>query len=171
MSSTIPIRLIQARVYRANNMREALAGHASIELPSIEFLSDTVNIGGEMEVPTYGQTGSIEMGVTFNTITEEASSFIAPIAHSLVVRGSMQVTQRATGMTVTQAVRLEVTGFTKSVENGTFEPGSATDTNVTFELSRIRTFIDDKKIYEIDKLNQVHEVNGIDYLAKVRADT
>ena len=67
-SNQIPERLINFRVYLDGS---DLLGVASVELPSLESMSDTVSgagIAGEVESPILGHFGSMTVTLTLSLI-------------------------------------------------------------------------------------------------------
>ena len=56
----------------------------------------------------------------------------------------------------------------KNLTSGTVKQGGATDAAVTVEVVYIMIELDGKQRVELDKLNNVYKVNGVDLLAKIR---
>lgn len=52
--------------------------------------------------------------------------------------------------------------------SGTVKQGGAMDAAVTVEVVYIMIELDGKQRVELDKLNNVYKVNGVDLLAKIR---
>lgn len=166
----IPERLINFRAYVSGNN---LAGVASVELPDIEAMTDTVSgagIAGEIDSPILGHTASMATTITFRTITSDAMSLNAHKSHELEFRGSMQIYDAANGVYKTSAVRVAMRGIPKRNGLGSLEVGSTTDSEIELELSYLKIVIDDSEKIEIDKYNFKYVVDGVDYLASVKAD-
>ncbi|GIO33125.1 hypothetical protein J2TS6_42660 [Paenibacillus albilobatus] len=163
-------KLITYSVYR--NGTEFL-GTSTVELPSIEALTDTVKgagIGGEFEMPVLGQIGSMEVKLNWNTLDPAAIILSAPESHALDFRASQQSYNTVGGILSSEGAKVSIRGFTKSNELGSLEPGSATGGATTIEASYIKITVGGKVLLEIDKFNFIFVVNGKDYLAQVRAD-
>lgn len=163
-------RLVNFRVYNDNN---DLLGIATVDLPELAAMSDTVSgagIAGEVESPVLGHFGSMETTMTWRTITPEAMSLMEQKAHAVEVRGSQQQYDAAAGIVSTVPVRAAFRLIPKSVSLGTFEPGATTDTETTFETVYIKLYVNKKAIVEIDKYNFKAKINGVDYLESVRQD-
>lgn len=166
----IPERLINYRVYLEGN---ALAGIATIDLPELENMADTVSgagIAGEVESPILGHYGSQTTTITWRTIEKDAMRLAAPQAHSLECRGSQQVYDAGDGRLRSVPVRVTMRVVPKRIAPGTFEVGSTTDTETEFEVVYIKIVIDGETMAEIDKYNFKAVFNGQDYLASVRRD-
>jgi P2 family phage contractile tail tube protein len=163
-------RLVNFRVYDDGN---DLLGVASVDLPELSAMTDTVSgagVAGEVESPVLGHFGSMETTITWRTIEPAAMKLAEQGAHPVEVRGSQQSYDAASGKVSTVPVRAVLRLIPKSISLGTFEPGSTTDTETTFETVYIKLYVDKKAIVEIDKYNFKCVINGVDYLEKVRED-
>lgn len=170
MSNQVPERLINFRAYNDAN---ALLGVATVEMPDIEAMTDTVTgagIDGEIDSPILGHFGSMTSTVTFRTVTKEAVSLAAQKSHPIEFRGSQQIHDAANGTYSTVPVRVAMRAITKRVGLGSLEVGSTTDSEVEFEVTYLKVFIDGEERIEIDKYNFKYVVDGVDYLASVRED-
>lgn len=166
----IPERTINYRVYDDAN---ALIGVATVDLPDIEAMSDTISgagIAGEIESPTLGHFGSMTMTINWRTITGDAARLLGQRVHALELRSSQQVNDAAAGELLTQAVRVVVRATPKNLSMGSLEVGATTDSASEFEISYIKIFIGGVPTIELDKYNFKFVVNGEDFLASVRQD-
>jgi len=68
-----------------------------------------------------------------------------------------------------KAVRAVMMGKTRGLETGTWKPGEPSPVTFTIECTYYRLTIDGKDIFEIDILNMVRKINGVDRLASIRA--
>lgn len=171
MSTLIPERTINYRVY--DSASKAMLGVATIELPEIAALTDTVSgagIAGEVDSPTIGHTGSLETTIAFRTIEKAATSLAAQKSHAIDCRSSQQVYDSAAGTYKTVPVRVSMRGLPKSVSLGSLEVNAATDSEVALEVVYLKIWIDGKETIEIDKYNYKYVVDGVDYLASTRKD-
>lgn len=170
MSNPVPERLINFRVYLGGN---TLAGEATIDLPALEPMTDTVSgagIAGEVDSPLLGHFQSMTSSITWRTITRDALKLAAPKAHELEARGSQQVYNAGTGEYSTTPVRVAMRAVPKNVSLGTFEVGSTTDTETEFEINYLKVDVGGVTRVEIDKFNYKCVIDGVDYLASVRRD-
>ena len=169
-SNQVPERLINFRVYNASN---DLLGIATVDLPEIEAMSDTVSgagIAGEVESPVLGHYSSMTTTFTWRTIETAAMNLCKPKAHAVEVRGSQQVYDAASGSYESVPVRATMRITPKTVTLGTFEPGATTDTEQEFEVTYLKLFVNKKAVVEIDKYNYIAKFGDEDALAGVRAD-
>ena len=65
-------------------------------------------------------------------------------------------------------MRVVVRGRQKKLTSGSVAQGAAMEASVTVEITYIMIELDGKKRIELDKMNSVYKVNGVDLLAKVR---
>lgn len=170
MSNQIPERLINFAAYLEGNRQ---AGVATVELPDIEMMTDTVSgagIAGEMESAILGHTASMSTTITWRTITSNAAELAKPGVHALEFRGSQQINDAANGRLTSLPVRVAMRVTAKRIGLGTFEVGATTDTETEFEVQYLKLDVGGATRLEIDKLNFKFVVGGEDYLASVRAD-
>ena len=165
-----PERLIGFRVYNDSN---DLLGIATVDLPEIEAMSDTVSgagIAGEVESPVLGHFGSMTTTFTWRTLEEAAMELSRPGAHNVEVRGSQQVYDSANGLYSTVPMRASMVVVPKTISLGTLEPGATTETEQEFEVLYLKLYVNGRDVLEIDKYNSVARFNGVDVLESVRAD-
>ncbi len=161
-------KLVNFEVFISGNRK---LGMADVTLPSLEYKTSTLSgagIGGEIEMPTPGQTGSMELEINWRTINDDNAALLAMKAHDLELRGANENYDAGTGEIVTEAVKVNVRALPKKGDLGSLKPADHTDTKSTLEIIYIKESIDGKRVVEIDKLNYIHYVNGVDYLADVR---
>ena len=87
-SNSIPERLVNFRVFNDN---KDLLGIATVELPEISAMTDTVSgagIAGEVDSPVLGHFGSMTCTLTWRTIEGDVLSLAKQQSHTLEVRGS-----------------------------------------------------------------------------------
>lgn len=169
-ANNVPERLINFRVYNDAN---DLLGIATVDLPEISAMSDTVSgagVAGEVDSPVLGHFGSFTVTLTWRTIEQAAMTLAEQRAHAVEVRGSQQVYDAASGTYSTVPVRAALRLVPKSLSLGTFEPGATTDTEQEFECLYIKLYVNKREVLEIDKYNFKSKINGVDALASVRQD-
>lgn len=165
----IPERLNDFRVYHDGS--NDLQGIADITLPSFELMTETVSgagIAGEYESPTLGHFQSMKLGLNFRSITEKQLSLLQQKAQRMDCRGALQEYDAATGNYSQKGVRVVVQGPTTKNELGKFQKSSPTDGSVEIEVLYLKITMDGKTKVEIDKLNYICIIDGVDYLAGVR---
>jgi len=86
----------------------------------------------------------------------------------LTLRGSIQYTVKATQDADEMGMRVVFRGRCKKSAIGTVKQREGMDSAITLELTYILIEMDGTKRVELDKLNSVYKVNGVDILAKTR---
>ena len=169
-ANNVPERLINFRVWNENN---DLLGIATVELPSIEAMTDTVSgagIAGEVDSPVMGHFAAMETTFTWRTIEKSALVLAKQQAHQIEVRGSQQVHNATAGKYENKGIRAVMRVVPKNISLGSFEPAATTDTETTFEVLYLKLFVGNEEVVEIDKYNYKAVFGGDDALAGVRAD-
>ena len=169
MQQQIPQNLINFTVYRDGS---TFLGTADITLPSIEYLTDTIKgagIAGEVEIPTIGNFGSMTVTLNWRTIAPEAIKLLAPVSHALDFRAVQQVFDVAGGTIGSQGFKVSIRAMPKKGDLGKLDVGAKTDSVTELEVSYIKVEIDGRNMLEIDKFNYKCVIDGVDYLADLRA--
>ena len=137
-----------------------------ISLPDFEGMTETLSgpgILGEIEEVIIGQFGSMELEIPFRILDEDAFKLMSPATSlNLTLRASEQFTVKSTGGIDYKGMRVVVRGRQKKLTGGTM------DAAVTVEITYIMIELDGKQRIELDKINNVYKVNGVDLLAKIR---
>lgn len=161
-------KLVNFEVYIAGDRK---LGMADVTLPEISYKTDTLSgagIGGEIDMPTLGQTEGMELKIKWRTINGDVTELLKQEAHDLELRGAIQHHDAGTGKFRVQAVKINVRGVPKGGNLGKFEPSAKSDAETTLELLYLKVTIDGERKVELDKLNYIHYINGTDYLSEVR---
>ncbi len=166
----IPEKINAFNVYKQGNKLVGLSDE--IKLPDFESLTETISgagILGEIDSPTVGLFSGMEMEIPFRQLTKSIADLMNPLKGvDLTLRGSSQVTDSA-GNVSFEGIRVVVRGRNKSLTGGKFKQGAGTGSSVKLELTYCKIEIAGKDIIELDKLNCVYKVNGVDILSKVRS--
>lgn len=168
----IPERLVNFNVFGGPGAA-VLLGMATVELPTFEPMTETIagaGIAGEYSSPVTGHFGSQSVKLQFRTLTLQQMALMVPERQVLDIRGSVQQQDPMLGTITTVALRVECTGQAKMMNPGRFEPGKVMGAEFDLECAVIRISLEGVPILEIDKFNMIYVVNGVDKLAKVRAD-
>lgn len=163
----IPDKLINFMIYK-NGKRQ---GVADVELPNIEYMTETLSgagIMGETETPALGQISSMSTTLNFRAPDINMGDFIEPQGNLLECRGAIQEWDSGNTKIKPVGVTVIMQAIPKSLGIGKFEVASRTDTSAELELTYLKMYVDNKLICEIDKLNFICIINGKDYLEEVR---
>lgn len=165
-------KTIQYSVYNRDGSKPKYVGDTnSYTRPSIENLTDTIagaGLMGEVDLPAIGQLASMECELAFNKTNTEFVELAAPKAHKIEVRWVTDIVDSANSSIGIEANKEIMTVIPKSAELGDIEGNSTNEASITFEVLYYQYIIAGKSVLEIDKLNNVYKVNGVDYSAKIR---
>lgn len=169
-SNLIPAVLTNARVYKNG---AAQLGVATVEMPDFEFMTESMSglgIAGELDMPVQGHFKGMSLKLKWNTTTNDAISLLEMESHQLDIRGNIQKHDAGTGKFVDEAIKVLVKGAPKKVGVGKFEPGKKMDPETELEITYIKIWQGGKELVELDKLNFIFRVLGVDKMAKIRAN-
>lgn len=145
---------------------------ASVTLPEVNMKTSTVSgtgVNGELDSPSIGQFESMEQEVQFNTLYSSAASMLNPLSTvNLTFRAAQQVYDK-TGGYAFKGLRVVEVGRVKKFKPGKVEKGESMEATVTLELTYLLIEVDGTVILEVDKLNGVYRVNGVDMLAGIKS--
>lgn len=165
-------KTIQYSVYNRDSGKAKFVGDtSSYTRPSLEHLTDTIKgagLMGEIDLPALGQLGSMECELAFNKTNKEFVELAAPKAHKLEIRWVTDVLNSANAQIDIEANKEFLTVIPKQAELGDIESNETNEATITFEVLYYQYIVAGKAILEIDKLNNIYKVNGVDYSAKIR---
>lgn len=146
-------------------------GIAEVTLPEITTLTEEMKgagISGAINSAFIGHVESMSLTLNFRSITKDAMKLSEPRNHQIDLRAAQQYKNNTTGKPEQQAIKHVLIVTPTKFNPGKLAPASPTDTSVEFSVTYFATFIEGKKIMEIDVLNFIYFINGVDYLEDVR---
>lgn len=157
-------KVVDYSIYnRTSGTAKKVGNSTDVTLPSIERLTDTIKgagIGGEIDLPTFGQLGSMELETTLRVSDSQFADLL--VATSLEIRWVTDGLDSSNGKVKTVANKAFATVINKKGEEGKLEPGSSQDSSLTYEVIAYKRICDGKEIINIDKMNGIFKVNGVD---------
>ena len=121
-------------------------GMAQATLPDLTALTQSISgagIAGNVESVILGHFDAMTLGLNFRTVTDQSVKLVRAVKHILVV-------------------------IPKSDKGGSVAPAAPSNGSGEYAVRYWATYIDGKKVREVDQLNFICYVNGTDYLADVR---
>lgn len=168
----IPTKLIDANVYLDGNTD--WIGKGAVTLPEITQKTqdyDSFGIAGTIEVPLIGQIEKLEGSMKLHSITNEgAVKFLNPaVSSQIVVRGAFSYYDTSTGAAAISSVKVTMQAFFK--KTGFPEMKKAGDGEYEFGYAAhyLKIELDDVEVLEIDQLQYIYKVAGVDVLADHKA--
>lgn len=167
--NTIPTKINRYNVYNKGN--RLLGVGEEMALPDFEPSSETVTgagILGEIDDPTVGYFSNQELEIPFRLLDKETADMMDMTkAVQLEIRGAQQTTNTE-GDIEFRPMRVVVRGRGGKLTTGKVKAGSSMDTKITLTTLYILIEVDGKTVVELDKLNEVYKVNGVDVLTKIK---
>lgn len=155
-----------------NNKMQYLEDTTSLQLPSFEMLSDTIKgpgIMGEIDWPSYLTVGSSQFTYNSRVDAETAAYLSAPGKKKFEVRwvtDKYDTNQVNIGI---DAHKVVIIGVPKKYDPGKVETNTGSDGSGDFEVLYYKKTLNGKDVIEIDKLNYIFKVNGVDYGKNVKS--
>lgn len=146
-------------------------GMAQATMPNLTALVQSISgvgIAGNVEAVILGHYDAMSLGLNFRTTTEQSIRLSEPRRHNLDLRVAQQEEDPVSGTLVVKKVKHVFVVVPKTETGGTVAPASPMDASGEYAVRYWATYIDGKKVREIDPLNFICYVNGTDYLASVR---
>ncbi len=168
-SKNIPDKINMMNVYKKG--RKLIGVSDEVTLPDLESMTETISgagVLGEIDVPTVGQFAAIEMEIPFRNLDTDMFELATPNqVVDLTLRASKQVLSTL-GLDF-EGIRVVVRGLFKGFTGGSMKQGSPTNSSVKLEILYYMLELNGKSAVELDKINTVYKVNGVDMLAKSRS--
>lgn len=143
-----------------------------VNLPEVAFKQvehSALGMHGSLDIPT----GMDKMELTMNWSTVDPVAFKkisnAYTAWSFQVRSSLERFE-STGRTAQDSYVAYFRGMPTNIPNQAFKQHNNVEAESKFSISYYKLEINGAKIYEIDVLNNIYIVDGVDLLATYRAN-
>ncbi|MCI6870078.1 MAG: phage major tail tube protein [Selenomonadales bacterium] len=146
-------------------------GVVDITLPNLEAKTTTITgagISGDIDMPVSGHTNNLTVELNFRITDETALELGEVRAYDFEMFGAEEVYDAATGEYKAKSLRVMVRLLPTSVELGKLSPAETMDTKLTGSAIYLKVSVDGVTKVEVDKLNYIYNVNGTDFLAKIR---
>jgi len=169
-TNMIPEKLINAKIYDIDNSN-ALVAVADVDLPEIEYLSESLSgsgIAGEYDSPTIGHTKAMKIKLKFRAVYGDDLAMVAPTPRTLDVRASIQALDAGSSEYVPYPLRAVMVAMPLKKGLGKLDPGKKMDGELEMSVSYYKVYVDGLAVVEIDPLNFVCIIDGVDYLTTVR---
>ena len=162
----------QTIAYRVYWQGKDLLGTAQIEMPQVQYMTETLSgsgLAGEIESPVIGLTQSMSCKMSFTSATPDVFDTLDWTLQPLFeCYSALQFADETSGIRDSIGYRINMIGRPKSMSLGSLEQGKKHGNEEELELTRLEILLDGKEKLLIDKLQFIHRVNGKDLLQKVR---
>lgn len=165
-------KTIQYAVYSRNNGKaEFIEDTTTVTRPNMEMLTDTIKgagILGEIDMPALGQVGALAYEIALRRTNKKAAALFAQKTQELEIRWVTDTINSSTGATSVVACKDIIKAVPKSLDGGALENNTANETTLSLEVLYIKHIQNGETLIEIDKLNNVFIVDGVDYAQIIR---
>lgn len=169
----IPEIINDFNLYLSGNRLVGVTGEvALVEFSAMTETVSGLGVLGEYETSATGRYGAMEQVIPFRVTNKDFFDLIDTTKSvELTFRGAQQYTVQATGGIDYMPMRIVYRGRCKKVTPGTAKLGGPMEASISIDPTYVLIELDGKKKLELDKLNGVYKVNGVDLLQKVRSMT
>lgn len=146
-------------------------GLSEVALPEISSVTEEISgagIGGKIESVILGAIEAMTTTLNFRTVTKNAIRLHEPREHVIDLRVAQQEKDTVKGTTNVVSVKHILVLTPKKLNPGKVVTAGAAEVSGEYATSYYATYINGKRMLEIDPLNYVYYVNGKDYLEPVR---
>ncbi len=146
-------------------------GMSEATLPEVENVAEEMSgsgIGGKLESIVLGHVEAMTLTLNFRTVTAAAIKLAEPRLHRLDLRAAQQEQNTRTGIIETRSVKHILRVKPKKFSPGKLAAASAADASGEYAVYYYAINIDGVKKIEIDPLNFIYIINGIDYMKDIR---
>lgn len=155
---------------RENGKSSKINDTTGVQLPSIEFLTDTIKgagIMGEVDLPSFNQIGAMSTEISIRVSNEEMGLLAS--ANELEIRWVTDVFDTQNIKVGILAHKAFMNGAIKKIDEGKIESSAAQEGAFEYEVYSYKRVINGKEILNIDKFNGIYAVNGKNLLQDVES--
>ncbi len=158
-------------VYDRGNKLMGISGEVSLaEFQPMTATVSGAGIMGEYATAVIGMFQSMAQEIPFRMVNKEYFELLDSSKQAeIVLRSALQNVNRSTGGTLsTSGMRNVFRGRPTNIKPGQLKQGDLMNASVTLELTYVLIEMGGKKKLELDKLNEIYIVNGVDLMAEIR---
>lgn len=140
-------------------------GISEVTLPEISNITEEISgagINGKYETPILGQIEPMTLTLNFRTVTRNAIKLFEPKRHNIDLRAAQQKQDPTKGTVEVVPVKHVLTIVPKKLNPGKLATATAAEVSGEYAVMYYASYIDGKKVLEIDPLNYIYYVNGQD---------
>lgn len=146
-------------------------GIAQATLPTLSYLVQTISgagVAGNVESAIIGHMEAMTLGLTFRNTTKQNLALSEPRRHNLELRVAQQHEDTVSGEVRIVSVKHVLITIPKTDNGGTIAPASPSSGSTEHAVRYWATFVDGQKVRELDPMNYICYINGVDYLESAR---
>ena len=144
--------------------------NVSIQLPSIELETTTIQLLGSLDIPDLSRIGNLQLTVTVPLDVKEAMDLceLGKSVRWLITWASMEYNS-ITSETVAKSFTVEAAGFITSIPNAEVNAGAENTGDITMNLISYKKINNSDNIvaFEIDRGKGIFKLNGKDLINSI----
>ena len=146
-------------------------GMAGVTMPTLSNKVQTVSgagLGGDIEAVVLGHIDALTLGLNFRTTTPQAVRLSEPRRHTIDLRVAQETEDPVSNSIGIPAEKHVMVVIPKTHNVGNIAPSSPSNGSGEYAVRYWATWLGGRKVREIDPMNMIYMVDGVDYLADVR---
>lgn len=168
-SYELPDKISNFNVY--DGKTKLIGVSAEVTLPSFEPLTDTLNVAGmagEIESEVVGSFGSMKLEIPFENVSDDFFAFAAS-SNPVILRGSMEILDTQSQAKHNIPLTITVKGRTLTIDPGVLKKGGKGQAKIAKEVTYIKYAINGTTYVELDKMNSIYIMGGVDLYEQIRS--
>lgn len=146
--------------------KQLVAKDTAFTLPGIEFMTADVQAMGNLTVPLIGLLENMELSITKIGIDKGLSRMSRLEKQNFEFRWVQNVVS-SDGSVKTEGCKAFVRVLPASLPETGVEVGSATESEMTYNVTRMQVYAGGKEILLVDRMSSILRVNGKDYMKPI----
>ena len=146
-------------------------GMASVTMPTLSNKVQSVagaGLAGDIEAVILGHIDAMTLGLNFRTTTPQSVRLSEPRRHTIDLRIAQETEDPVSNEIDVPAEKHVMVIIPKSHNVGSIAPASPSNGSGEYAVRYWATWLNGQKVREIDPMNMIYMVDGVDYLADVR---
>ncbi|MCL1867067.1 MAG: phage major tail tube protein [Oscillospiraceae bacterium] len=143
--------------------KQLVAKDVAFTLPGISMLSASVKAMGDMDVPIVGMLENMELSITKIGIDNGLSRMNRLVKQDFEFRWVQNVV-KDNGSIATEGCKAFVRTLPGNVPGLGIEPGSTTEGEMSYGVTRVQIFVGGKEFLLVDRLSQILKIDGVDHM-------
>ena len=145
-----------------------VAKDVTVTLPGVTPVTADFRAMGTMTMPILGQIEAMEAAITKIGVDLGLRTLVKLESKTLAFSWAQDV-KTSDGSTKTEGCKAFIRAMPKTIPGLSVDPGSASENELTFAVSRYQLFVDGAEFWLIDQLNQIMRIDGVDYCKTIRS--
>lgn len=157
--------------YRVYIAGRGLLGIATVTLPNIANMTDDLKgsgIGGTLTLPVAAHIQAMTMTIAWHTVDRDLSILFAQEKLQLEMYAAIQFQDTTRQKVRFKQFKVVVRGMPTGMNLGTLDVGVKGSPASEWAVEYIKGWIDGIELFELDPMNMIYTVNGVDYASEIR---